>query len=66
MRYCETAPPHRQPSGRVEKNGGMQGEEHLVFLEFALTGNVKDGRCTHSQAQIWTYTFVIIGLKKVI
>lgn len=28
--YCEPAPPYRQPSGKVGKNGGMQGEEHLV------------------------------------
>ena len=26
---------HRQPSGREGKNGGMQGEEHLVFSEFS-------------------------------
>lgn len=61
--YCETAPPHKQPSGREGKNGGMQGEEHLVFSEFALTGNVIDGRFTPSQAQIWTYTFVFMGLQ---
>lgn len=59
--YCETAPPHRQPSGREGKNGGMQREEHLVFSELALTGNVIDGRFTPSQAQIWTYTFVFMG-----
>lgn len=52
-----------QPSGREEKNRGMQGEEHLVFSEFALTGNVIDGRFTPSQAQIWTYTFVFMGLR---
>lgn len=59
--YCETAPPHRQPSGREGKNGGMQREEHLVFSELAMTGNVIDGRFTPSQAQIWTYTFVFMG-----
>lgn len=41
----------------------MRGEEHLVFSEFALTGNVMDGRFTPSQAPIWTYTFVFIGLQ---
>ena len=44
----------------------MQGEEHLVFSEYALTGSVKDRRFTPRQAQIWTYTFIIIiGLKEV-
>lgn len=60
--HCESAPPYGQPSGRAEKNGGMQAEEHLVCSEFALTWNVMDG-FPLSQAQIWTYTLCFfIGL----
>lgn len=43
----------------------MQREEHLVFSEFALTGNVMDGRFTPTKAQKWTYTFVFIDLQNV-
>lgn len=39
----------------------MQGEEHLVFSQFPLTGRVMDGTFTPSQAQIWTYTFGFYG-----
>lgn len=41
--YCSAAPPRRPPSGRIEKNGGMRGEEHLVFLVLVVAGNVEDG-----------------------
>lgn len=50
------------PQAAIWKNGGMQGEEHLVFFEFAQTGGLMDERFTPSQAQIWTYTFVFMGL----
>lgn len=41
--YCSAAPPRRPPSGRMGKNGGMRGEEHLVFLVLVVAGNVEDG-----------------------
>lgn len=41
--YCSAAPRRRPPSGKIEKNGGMQGEEHLVFLVLVVAGNVEDG-----------------------
>lgn len=38
---CWAALPRRPPSGRIEKNGGMQGEEHLLFLVLTVAGNIE-------------------------
>lgn len=57
----EAAPPRRQPSGKVAKrNGGMWGEEHLVFSEFALTGNMKDGGDLHRAGSRYGPVFVLL------
>lgn len=55
---CWAAPPRRPPSGRREKNGGMRGEEHLLFLVLTVAGNVEDVKFISSQGQIWSYNFL--------
>lgn len=52
---CWAALPRRPPSGRIEKNGGMQGEEHLLFLVLTVAGNIEEtGNLFPARGQIWT------------
>lgn len=61
--HCSAALPCRPPSGRIEKNGGMRGEEHLVFSHGGRNCRRRGDFFASSRAR-YNPILVKIGLEK--